>query len=75
MEEILRNIVKEQNRVLLTNVATKFELDPEAILKKYWTPSFYAVQMDASNVYPIIQQTDARRPCRELRADPPTAPK
>jgi len=52
MKAIVRNIIKEQNRELLRSISDKYGLKQEDLERKYWTPSFYSIDVD-SIVYNI----------------------
>lgn len=43
--KMVKNILKEQNRRLLEQIADKFGLDPDLLKQKYMTPTFYCVEV------------------------------
>jgi hypothetical protein len=43
IEQLLLNILKQQNKHLIKMIAVKCNKNEEEMLKKYHTPTFYAV--------------------------------
>jgi hypothetical protein len=47
--DIFKTIIIEQNKLLLKEVSSKFELDYEELLKKYIRPEYYLPVIEKSN--------------------------
>jgi hypothetical protein len=54
MIHIIQKIIKEQNKELLTQISHKYDIPLEEILAKYNTPSFYSIDINTSQAYPIL---------------------
>jgi len=50
---ILRSILKEQNRRILLKIAEKYDKNYEELERKYLTPSYYSIDIDTSKIYTI----------------------
>lgn len=46
MDTVLTKIVKEQNQILLEDIAKYSGKDFSYLKKMYWTPTFYKIQSD-----------------------------
>jgi len=49
---ILKNILKEQNKELLKQIALKYNKNYDDLERKYLTPSFYSIDID-DRIYTI----------------------
>lgn len=61
MDAIISHIIKEQNRLLLTQLAEKTGKPVDMMLQKYWTPTFYYIGSDPTYVHPIVVKEHAKK--------------
>ena len=51
--DIIRNIIKQQNRKILYEISKKYDRNYEDLEKKYLTPSYYSIDIDTRKIYSI----------------------
>ena len=68
--QLIKNVIIEQNKVFLIDLANKFKLDPDVLMKTYIKPEYYLPIIVHSSGNNSLQQNS-----KSSKMDQKTSPK